>query len=171
MNLLRNAVLALAGAAVFTLAADHALAQSGSGSGSGSGKGQAHMQQALSDLTEAQGFLEKAEADKGGHREKALDSVKSAISEVNAGIEAGGAAGKPAGTGSAASSGSGSGQVNMKEAHKYLEKALKALEKAEADKGGHREKAIKDVTEAIDQVKEGMQAGKGKGKGKGSSGD
>ncbi len=49
---------------------------------------QPHMQNALTGLENAKDSLEKATTDKGGHRVKALDYVKDAISEVKKGIEA-----------------------------------------------------------------------------------
>jgi len=49
---------------------------------------QPHMQAALDALKSARDNLDKAEADKGGHRAKAIDLVKQAIDEVNAGIQA-----------------------------------------------------------------------------------
>ena len=48
---------------------------------------QAHMQEALNHLNHARASLEQAKADKGGHREKALDHVIKAIDEVQKGIE------------------------------------------------------------------------------------
>lgn len=53
------------------------------------GPDQPHMQNALTALENAKDSLEKATTDKGGHRVKALDYVKDAISEVKKGIEAG----------------------------------------------------------------------------------
>jgi hypothetical protein len=50
---------------------------------------QPHMQNALTAREGARTDLEKATTDKGGHRAKALDLVKDAISEVKKGIEAG----------------------------------------------------------------------------------
>ena len=50
---------------------------------------QPHMQAALNALENAKDNLNKATADKGGHRAKALDYVRDAISEVKKGIEAG----------------------------------------------------------------------------------
>jgi hypothetical protein len=44
------------------------------------------MRDALSDLRAAANRLEKAERDKGGHREKALELTRSAIHEVEEGI-------------------------------------------------------------------------------------
>lgn len=50
---------------------------------------QPHMQNALAALENAKTNLNNATTDKGGHRNKALDYVKSAISEVKKGIDAG----------------------------------------------------------------------------------
>jgi hypothetical protein len=50
---------------------------------------QPHMQAALTALESARNNLDKATPDKGGHRAKAIDLVKSAIDEVKLGIEAG----------------------------------------------------------------------------------
>ena len=47
---------------------------------------QPHMQAALNALRTARSELDIAEADKGGHRVKALNLVKDAISEVEKGI-------------------------------------------------------------------------------------
>ena len=52
-----------------------------------SGAGQGNMQDALKSLREARASLEKAEDNKGGHKEKALDLVDKAIAQVQAGIE------------------------------------------------------------------------------------
>ena len=46
------------------------------------------MQAALEALESARNNLDKANADKGGHRGKAIDLVKDAIAEVKMGIEA-----------------------------------------------------------------------------------
>ena len=50
---------------------------------------QPHMQNALAALENAKDNLNKATSDKGGHRVKAIDYVKDAISEVKKGIDAG----------------------------------------------------------------------------------
>ena len=47
---------------------------------------QPHMQGALHALQNAEEQLEKADHDKGGHRERALEHVKAAIAEVQQGI-------------------------------------------------------------------------------------
>jgi hypothetical protein len=44
---------------------------------------------ALTALTKAQSALQAAEADKAGHRDKAIGLTKEAIDEVNLGIAAG----------------------------------------------------------------------------------
>lgn len=48
---------------------------------------QPHMKAALKDLENAKAQLEKATADKGGHRVKAMELVNQAIDEVKKGIE------------------------------------------------------------------------------------
>jgi TolA-binding protein len=48
-------------------------------------------------------------------------------------------------------------QPNMKEALEHLRAAKVSLEKATADKGGHRVKAIEHVNQAIEQVEKGIE--------------
>ncbi len=48
---------------------------------------QANMENAAAKLQEAKASLEKATADKGGHRMKAIKLVNQAMAEVQAGIE------------------------------------------------------------------------------------
>jgi hypothetical protein len=48
---------------------------------------QPNMEAALAQLQEARASLEKATADKGGHRVKAMKALDQAIAEVKAGIE------------------------------------------------------------------------------------
>jgi hypothetical protein len=47
---------------------------------------QGHMEAALGDLQAAQEQLSVAKADKGGHRENAINLISQAIGEVKAGI-------------------------------------------------------------------------------------
>ena len=61
----------------------------GAAIGGGAMANQGHMFNALHDLQAAQNQLSVAEADKGGHRENALNLVAQAIAEVNAGIQVG----------------------------------------------------------------------------------
>ena len=48
---------------------------------------QPHMKAARHHLEQAREELQKAEKDKGGHREKAMDIIRHAIDEVQAGID------------------------------------------------------------------------------------
>ena len=48
-------------------------------------------------------------------------------------------------------------QGNMDAALMHLQEAKGALERAEHNKGGHREKALKEVNEAIRHVQEGIE--------------
>ncbi len=47
-------------------------------------------------------------------------------------------------------------QPHMKAALEHLKKAKEQLEKATADKGGHRVKALEHVTAAIEQTEKGV---------------
>ena len=55
--------------------------------GCASGSGQPHMQSALDHLTAARDQLNAAEANKGGHRERALALVNDAIDQVQSGMD------------------------------------------------------------------------------------
>jgi hypothetical protein len=48
-------------------------------------------------------------------------------------------------------------QGNMEAALMHLNEAKASLERAEHNKGGHREKALKEVNEAIHHVQEGIE--------------
>jgi hypothetical protein len=48
-------------------------------------------------------------------------------------------------------------QGNMDAALVHLQEAKAALERAEHNKGGHREKALEDVNKAIRHVQEGIE--------------
>ncbi len=58
----------------------------GAGIGGAAMAYQGHMFNALHDLQAAQNQLNLAVADKGGHRDSAINLVNQAITEVNAGI-------------------------------------------------------------------------------------
>ncbi|MGE5233781.1 MAG: hypothetical protein ACM3OB_06695 [Acidobacteriota bacterium] len=51
------------------------------------GAAQPHMRNALDELRAARGELDRALADKGGHRVRAIELVDSAIAEVQAGMD------------------------------------------------------------------------------------
>lgn len=114
---------------------------------------QPFLQAARADLQTAKRQLQRATANKGGHRAKAIALVNQAIAQVNAGIDydrrqnhaSGRVAGAP-------------DQPNMTSALAALESAKNNLERATSDKGGHRAKALDFVKAAIDQVKKGIDA-------------
>jgi hypothetical protein len=51
--------------------------------------GQPKMDEAMTSLRDARAALREATADKGGHRQKALDLIEAAMKEVQAGIDYG----------------------------------------------------------------------------------
>jgi hypothetical protein len=55
--------------------------------GCATGHGQPHMAAALDELRAARGELQAAEADKGGHRVRAIELVDGAIEQVRRGID------------------------------------------------------------------------------------
>ncbi|HUJ14864.1 MAG TPA: hypothetical protein VL284_13850 [Thermoanaerobaculia bacterium] len=55
--------------------------------GCATGGGQPHMQSALDHLRSARSELTAAEANKGGHRERAIHLIDDAIDQVQRGIE------------------------------------------------------------------------------------
>ena len=52
---------------------------------------------------------------------------------------------------------SGAAQNNMRDALAHLREARQALDRAEANKGGHKDKAIELIDKAIEQVQAGME--------------
>lgn len=118
------------------------------------------MQAARADLQTAKHELQEALPDKGGHRVKAIALVNSAISEVNAGIayDRRHNHASPAVTENLFAT--SSDQPHMELAKTALESAKNNLERATADKGGHRAKALDLVKDAIEEVKKGIEAGR-----------
>jgi hypothetical protein len=109
---------------------------------------QPFMETARADLQKAKAELQLATRDKAGHRAKAVDLVNRAIGQVNAGIQFArrhNHAGPP-------------DQPHMQAALDALESARNNLDKANADKGGHRANAIQLVKDAIAEVRMGIQA-------------
>ncbi len=126
----------------------------------GAAPDQPFMRAARGDLQNAKSELQKATPDKAGHRVKAIALVNSAIAEVNAGIAFDRRhnhahlvtaetlfAGAP-------------DQPHMQNALNALENAKDNLNRASADKGGHRAKALDYVKDAISEVKKGIDAGR-----------
>ena len=127
--------------------------------------GQPKMQAALAALQHAQAEATAAEANKGGHRAKALELIQQAIDAVNAGMEYAAAHATEVGEAEGPAAPEpvdeevkgGGGQPHMSEAVIALREARKQLKEAKHDKGGFRGKAIKLTQEAIDQLKEGIR--------------
>ena len=114
---------------------------------------QPHMQAARTNLLQARAALQRAARNKGGHRANAIGYINSAINEVDQGIKF------DRHNHHAVKPGPAGDQPNMDEALDQLKDAKNELEKATADKGGHRVKAIEYVNRAIDEVKAGIKAG------------
>jgi len=117
---------------------------------------QPFMRAARADLGTAKRELQKATPDKGGHRVKAIALVNNAIAEVDAGIaydrrhnhavafeQVFAVAGD---------------QPHMTAALTAIESAKNNLQRATADKGGHRGRAIDIINDAISEVKKGIDA-------------
>ena len=109
---------------------------------------QPFMEAARADLQKAKAELQLAMRDKGGHRAKAVDLVNRAIGQVNAGIQYARRHNHAAAP----------DQPHMQAALDALQSARNNLDKAEADKGGHRASAIQLVNDAIAEVRLGIDA-------------
>lgn len=126
---------------------------------------QPFMEAALSDLGKAKKALQQAEANKGGHRAKALDYIEQAITEVNAGIDYARQHGsrrdveelRPSGAAWSVKASFDPDQPHMQDALGYLQSARDNLQQAKADKGGHRGKALGLISNAISEVKNGIR--------------
>lgn len=126
----------------------------------GAAPDQPHMQAARSHLQTAKAALQRATPDKGGHRVNAIRLVNSAIAEVNAGIAFDRRHNHSSSVTAEKLFSVAPDQPNMQAALNALESAKDSLNKATADKGGHRAKAIDYVKDAIDEVKKGIEAGR-----------
>ena len=115
---------------------------------------QPNMESARTNLQKARAALNAAQANKGGHRARAIDLVNSAIGEVNKGIKF------DRRNNHAKTNAPTPDQPHMEAALNHLKNAKADLERATADKGGHRANAIRLVNLAIDQVNLGIAAGR-----------
>jgi hypothetical protein len=123
---------------------------------------QLNMQRALYSLIQAQGWLNNANGDKGGHRIKAISLTQKAIQEVELGIQydivhSGNQNRQSVSRPSIQTSQDRSLQPNMQRALASLIEAKRWLEAATSDKGGHRVKALSLVNQAIQEVRLGIQ--------------
>jgi hypothetical protein len=126
---------------------------------------QPHMHTANGHLSNAMNFLRRATADKGGHREKAMALVSQAIAAVNAGIQYDRTHFTPGrrrrnsdfDANSLLAISAAPDQPNMVSARSSLNNALTSLNRASADKGGHRERAQALVRDAISEVNAGIE--------------
>jgi multidrug resistance efflux pump len=121
---------------------------------------QPFMRAARTDLQQARAQLQAALANKGGHRVKAIEHVNNAIAFINQGIafdrrhnHAQSVLGEVFTTPAAPD------QPHMQAALDHLREAKSNLERATADKGGYRVRAIDEVNLAIDETKKGIDAG------------
>ncbi|CAN5419134.1 hypothetical protein BH10ACI3_BH10ACI3_16570 [soil metagenome] len=115
---------------------------------------QPFMEAARKDLKQAQNSLRNATANKGGHRERALDLTQRAINAVNAGISYDRNHRNSTDVDLDMIS---SDQPNMVKAREELQSAVANLRKASADKGGYRNQAIELANDAIAAVNAGIE--------------
>jgi len=114
---------------------------------------QPFMRAARNNCNQALGFFRHATADKGGHRQNAMNMTQQAIAEINAGIAYDR---HHDSTFDDADMVDYSDQPNMVHAKDALKAARENLEKATEDKGGHRVAALKHVNDAIDEAQRGI---------------
>ncbi len=159
-------------------------AAAGTGGNNG-GADQKFMKAAKHDLSMAVAALKRATADKGTHRDRAIDLTQQAVAEVDKGMaydnqnpndrpkdrprKQSRNEQSPWGNGVESSPAFGaqyvaaswlaqkaSAQPNMQIAKQHLQNALSNLDKASADKGGFRVNAARLVREAIREVEQGI---------------
>jgi hypothetical protein len=121
---------------------------------------QPNMQAARGNLIAARNELQRATADKGGHRANAIGLVNSAINEVNAGIAFDRRHNHASSLTPETLFAGAPDQPHMQAALTALENAKNNLNNATADKGGHRIKALGYVNDAISEVQKGIEAGR-----------
>lgn len=125
---------------------------------------QPRMQAAKGDLESALKYLRQATADKGGHREKAIDLATKALTAVNNGIEYDrthitvrpGRRNTVEGF-ELSSATPVFDQPNMTAARTYLNNAYANLERASSDKGTYRVDAMNFIRQAIAEVDAGIE--------------
>jgi hypothetical protein len=134
------------------------------GGGLAADNGQPKMHAALNALTRAGAELQAASPNKGGHRERGLQMIQGAISEVKAGIDFAnqhptelGPPQPPAKNEPVPQQVAGADmQPHMAASMVNLREARRQLAEAEVDKGGHRVRAIEIIDDAMHEVHEGI---------------
>ena len=128
---------------------------------------QPQMEAAKDNLDDAMKYLNKASADKGGHRKRAMELVAEAKTAVNNGInydrthltiKKGRKKNSDFETDFFAPANfPPPDQPNMEKARGYLQTALGNLNRASADKGGYRKQAMNLVQKAINEINLGIE--------------
>ena len=121
---------------------------------------QPNMQAARASLATARNELVRATPDKGGHRGNAIRLTNSAIAEVNAGIAYDRRHNHASSLTPETLFSGAPDQPHMQAALSALQNARDSLNRADADKGGHRAKALGLVNDAISEVQKGIDAGR-----------
>ena len=134
-------------------------------------KQEPHMSAALGHLHEAEAELQKASPNKGGHREKAMQLVQQAESETEQGVAyfnqhpgqnapasapLASSQQNPDQTADTVASQNASREPHMSAALGHLHKAEAELQKASANKRGHREKALQLIQQAESETDQGI---------------
>lgn len=123
---------------------------------------QPFMRAAYENLKDAKNSLLKATADKGGHRQRAIDLTNAAMTSVSNGIaydQQNYTPGRrrPNSVESEFEMPPMPDQPNMVKAREHLNAAMANLRKASADKGGYRQQAMTNVQSAINAVNDGIE--------------
>lgn len=123
--------------------------------GSGSVRAQAdkhpHMHHALFELRETRTQLKEASHDFGGHREKALKAVDAAIRQLDLALRYKGDTIKAPGRDKDRYK-KYPNHPHIRHAIHELKEARRELKESSHDFGGHRERALRDVNYAIEQL-------------------
>lgn len=122
---------------------------------------QPFMRAAYENLKDAKNSLQKATADKGGHRQRAIDLTNAAMTSVSNGIAYDQQNYTPGRKRPNATEVecevTPPDQPNMVKAREHLNTALANLRKASADKGGYSQQAMNNVQSAINAVNDGIE--------------
>lgn len=125
---------------------------------------QPRMQAAKSDLENALKYLRRASADKGGHREKAIELASKALTAVNNGIEYDRThitirprRNSDFDEDNLLAISTPLDQPNMVLARDFLKNAYANLNRASADKGSYRVDAMNLIRDAIVEVDAGIE--------------